>query len=658
MTIKLEVFGNQIDGARDYQEDAFMTTRLGEGAQSEAAVLVIMADGMGGHAAGNVASNMVTTTFNRTFAGLYPAEDVPQALNQALIKANDSIRQAVRETPGLKGMGCTMVSAFIHEMKLWWVSVGDSHLFLLRDRSLSKLNADHSYGGYLQRMREQGMAVEPDSNLSPNMLMSAMIGDEIAEIDLSEEPLELQPGDRLMVCSDGIDTLGQGSIIQYSNWSESPRECVEALLNAVESANQPKQDNTTVICVDVRLGEDVEIPELEPDEPEVRAEELLPEKKPAPAPPASPTPVGSTPPRPATPAAAASPPLEQEEPPEEEDAPDRRGRRGLVLGLVVLLLAGAGAAAWYLLGGDRGAPPPVAMAPEPGPSPIGPAPEPAPEAAEPAPEPTPPEEPAVTDEPSDAEPVVAAPEEAPGLEAGAVFRDDLRAGGQGPEMVVIPAGTFTMGSRHPLKVDEKPRHEVTVPAFAASRYEVTFAEYDRFARATGRPRPPDNGLDRETRPVTGVSWDDAYAYANWLARQTGEEYRLPSEAEWEYMARAGTTRDYWWGRDVGRENAHCFDCQSGLHPRQPAKVGFFEPNPFGVYDTAGNVAEWVHDCWHPDYRGAPDDGSVWEGGDCTQRVVRGGSFSNASSALRSAAREKLPSNDSYDNVGIRLARDL
>jgi len=225
-------------------------------------------------------------------------------------------------------------------------------------------------------------------------------------------------------------------------------------------------------------------------------------------------------------------------------------------------------------------------------------------------------------------------------------------------MVVIPRGTFTMGGRLPLQTDELPRHEVTVPAFAVSRYEVTFAEYDRFARATGRPLPPDNGLDRETRPVTGVSWDDAYAYTNWLSAQTGAKYRLPSEAEWEYMARAGTSREYWWGRDIGRENAHCFDCQSGLRPRQPAKVGFFDANPFGVHDTAGNVAEWVRDCWHPDYLGAPTDGSVWEGGDCTQRVVRGGSYSNASSALRSAARDKLPGNKGYDNVGIRLARDL
>lgn len=642
MAIKLEVFGNQIDGARDYQEDAFMTTRLGEGEESNATVLVIMADGMGGHAAGNVASNMVTTTFNRTFAGLYPADDVPGALKQALLKANDSIRQSVRETPGLKGMGCTMVSAFIQGTRLWWVSVGDSHLYLLRERSLNKLNADHSYGGYLQRMREQGMAIEPDANLSPNMLMSAMIGDEIAEVDLSSEPLDLQRGDRLLICSDGLDTLGQGSVIQYSSWAENPRDCVGALLEAVEEAGQPKQDNTTVICVDVletasepsRKGgaaikgellpegvpEPANVPELEPD-PEMTLE-------PAPAPVA--------PPRPARPAF-------QEAVPDSDDTEDQGGRSwGLMAGVVVLLLAAAGAAGWFFLGGQQQPAPTVAEAPivdEP--------------ITEPAPQTAP--EPAVAV--AEAEPE-APPVEAAGPAPGEVFRDGLASGGQGPEMVVIPQGSFTMGGRLPLKREEQPRHEVTVPAFAAGRYEVTFAEYDRFARATGRPLPPANGLDRETRPVTGVSWDDAYAYANWLSAQTGEKYRLPSEAEWEYMARAGTTREYWWGRDIGRENAHCFDCQSGLHPRQPAKVGFFDANPFGLYDTAGNVAEWVRDCWHPDYLGAPSDGSVWEGGDCTQRVVRGGSFSNASSALRSAARDKLPGNKGYDNVGIRLARDL
>jgi formylglycine-generating enzyme required for sulfatase activity len=226
-------------------------------------------------------------------------------------------------------------------------------------------------------------------------------------------------------------------------------------------------------------------------------------------------------------------------------------------------------------------------------------------------------------------------------------------------MVVVPGGTFEMGSRpSALQRDELPRHTVSVPAFAIGRHEVTRAEYARFARATGRRVPEGAGRDPERYPVVEVSWDDAYAYVRWLSDRTGERYRLPSEAEWEYAARAGTTTDYWWGRQVGQENAHCFDCGSGLHPRLPARIGFFEANPFGLYDTAGNVAEWVHDCWHPNYRGAPDDGGVWEGGDCTRRVVRSGSFASPSGSIRSASRDSRVGNERYDDVGFRVAREL
>jgi formylglycine-generating enzyme required for sulfatase activity len=239
-----------------------------------------------------------------------------------------------------------------------------------------------------------------------------------------------------------------------------------------------------------------------------------------------------------------------------------------------------------------------------------------------------------------------------------VFRDALKSGGDGPQMVPLPGGRFEMGGAPTtINPDERPRRPVTVPALAVSRYEVTFAEYDRFARATNRRLPDSGEVDRAEHPVVHVTWDDAHAYAQWLSRETGKRYRLPSEAEWEYAARAGTTALYWWGNDVGKGNAHCFDCKSGLHPRQTARVGYFAPNPFGLHDTSGNAAEWVYDCYHPDYNGAPDDGSVWDGGDCTRRVVRGGSFSSASSALRNAKREKLSPTQGYDNVGIRLVRE-
>ena len=225
-------------------------------------------------------------------------------------------------------------------------------------------------------------------------------------------------------------------------------------------------------------------------------------------------------------------------------------------------------------------------------------------------------------------------------------------------MVALAGGRFEMGGlATTLNPDERPRHEVTLAPFGMSRFEITFAEYDRFARATGRKVPESGELDRAEHPVAHVSWDDAHAYTQWLTRETGKRYRLPTEAEWEYAARGGTSTLYWWGNDVGKGNAHCFDCKSGLHPRQPTRVGYFKPNPYGVYDTAGNVAEWVHECFHPDYNGAPADGSAWEGGDCTRRVVRGGSFSGASSAARSAKRDKLSPIQGYDNVGIRVVRE-
>ncbi len=226
-------------------------------------------------------------------------------------------------------------------------------------------------------------------------------------------------------------------------------------------------------------------------------------------------------------------------------------------------------------------------------------------------------------------------------------------------MVKIPGGSFQMGgAASALSPDERPRRMVTVKPFAMSKYEITFAQYDLFAKATRRKRPDGKDWDRATHPVVNVSWDDAYQYTLWLSKQTGRKYRLPTEAEWEYAARAGTKTTYWWGYRIGKENAHCFDCKSGLHPRKPAKVGLFKPNPVGVYDSAGNVWEWVHDCYHPNYRGAPDDGSLWEGGDCTRRVARGGSYSSASTSLRSAKREKFVSDKGYDDVGIRLVREL
>ncbi|MCP3676440.1 MAG: formylglycine-generating enzyme family protein [Deltaproteobacteria bacterium] len=242
---------------------------------------------------------------------------------------------------------------------------------------------------------------------------------------------------------------------------------------------------------------------------------------------------------------------------------------------------------------------------------------------------------------------------------GEVFRDRLKDGGEGPEMVVIPSDRFRMGD---IQVggdsDERPVHAVTIKElFALGRYEVPFAEYDRFCDATGRNKPGDSDWGRGKRPVIIVSWKDAKAYAKWLSEQTGKRYRLPTEAEWEYGARAGSETRYWWGNDIGSNNANCDGCGSRLDNRQTAWVGSFKANRFGLYDTAGNVWEWVEDCWHDDYDGVPKDGGAWTtGGDCGRRVLRGGPWSIAPRFVRAAHRVGYSPDEWYGGLGFRLAQ--
>jgi len=252
-----------------------------------------------------------------------------------------------------------------------------------------------------------------------------------------------------------------------------------------------------------------------------------------------------------------------------------------------------------------------------------------------------------------------APAESTAAGTAREFRDTLKDGSAGPTMVRIPAGEFDMGSpgssRH---ADERPRHTVSIEAFASSKYEITFAQYDKFAKATGRKLPDDLYLDRETHPVIYVTWDDAYYYAKWLGEQTGKKYRLPSESRWEYAAGTGKRSPFWWGFKEEPNRAHCFGCGSGFDPRKPTKIGSFEPNGFGLYDTAGNVAEWVHDCWHDNYENAPSTGEVWEGGDCAYRVARGGSYSSPPQSIRHTKRDKFKSDSAYDHIGLRVVREL
>ncbi|MFK5970651.1 MAG: formylglycine-generating enzyme family protein [Candidatus Marithrix sp.] len=209
---------------------------------------------------------------------------------------------------------------------------------------------------------------------------------------------------------------------------------------------------------------------------------------------------------------------------------------------------------------------------------------------------------------------------------GTTFQDTLSDDSLGPQMVWIPPGSFTMGDTEAKNQSELPVHKVTIDSFAIGVYEVTFAEYDKFVKATGRNKPNDEDWGRENRPVINVYWQDAVAYTEWLTQETGNEYRLPSEAEWEYMARAETKTVYWWGDKINENKANCDGCNSKWDNKKTAPVGSFKPNKFGIYDTAGNVFEWCADNWHDNYKEAPNDGSVWKGND-PEFVIRGGAWS-------------------------------
>jgi formylglycine-generating enzyme required for sulfatase activity len=234
-----------------------------------------------------------------------------------------------------------------------------------------------------------------------------------------------------------------------------------------------------------------------------------------------------------------------------------------------------------------------------------------------------------------------------------------------PEMVVVPAGSFTMGSptsEPGHSADETPQHTVTIARqFAVGRFEVTFDEWNACAADGGCNgyKPSDEGWGRGRRPVINVSWDDANAYVAWLSKKTGKSYRLLSESEYEYATRAGTQTAYPWGNAVGTNKANCHACGSRWDARQTAPVGSFAANRFGLYDMVGNVREWTEDCYHDNYSGAPADGSAWiEGANCTNRVVRGGSWLVAPAFLRSASRYWFTTDYRLRYLGFRVARTL
>ena len=248
----------------------------------------------------------------------------------------------------------------------------------------------------------------------------------------------------------------------------------------------------------------------------------------------------------------------------------------------------------------------------------------------------------------------------PVLRPGESFKESASS----PEMVVVPAGEFMMGS--PASEAERsnaeaPRHKVTFARpFAISRFAVTFDDWDTcVANGGGAYRPADQDWGRGQRPVINVSWNDAKAYAAWLAKIAGKPYRLVSEAEYEYAARAATQTAFPWSDEIGKGNANCNGCGSEWDNKRTAPVGSFPANPFGLHEMAGNVWEWVEDCWHDSYSGAPENGAAWiDETDHGYRVVRGGSWSSVPRMLRTAGRNRFAADRRDINLGFRVARTL
>jgi len=244
------------------------------------------------------------------------------------------------------------------------------------------------------------------------------------------------------------------------------------------------------------------------------------------------------------------------------------------------------------------------------------------------------------------------------LEA-ALFRDRMRDGSVGPEMIGLRGGEFRRGDlQGDGDSDEKNPQTVKLKPFAIGVYEVSFDEYDKFSLSARHELPEDEGWGRSRRPVINVSWNSAKAFTEWLSQQTGERYRLPTDAEWEYAARGGTMSRFWWGDKAGEGNANCAECRSLWDGEKSSPVGKFEPNPFGLHDTAGNVFEWVADCWNDSFSNAPTDGGALDKPGCGVRVIRGGAWSFPPKEIRSANRWRDFQSRRSDDTGFRVVREL
>ncbi|KJC58919.1 hypothetical protein UP10_21735 [Bradyrhizobium sp. LTSPM299] len=307
-----------------------------------------------------------------------------------------------------------------------------------------------------------------------------------------------------------------------------------------------------------------------------------------------------------------------------------------LLGLAIAIIAGG--ALWYMLVTPRGKLTDVALLP-----PSSPAPASSPDVRQPAPSLAP----SVIPSPA---PTLAGQQSSPQPTPSASSAPAQAASVPEPEMLTLQGGSYSMGSND--DASERPIHKVTVKPFAMGKYPVTVREWNICAAAKVCGF---TAAGKDDVPVTNVSWSDAKQYVAWLADRTKRAYRLPSEAEWEYSARGGTQTRYWWGDQMQSGNAGCKDCGGDGSAEQPVKVGSFRPNPFGLYDMGGGIDQWVEDCWHRNYQGAPTDGSVWAGGDCASHVIRSGSWKNDARYVRPANRDNYDTNVRYPTHGFRVA---
>jgi len=219
-----------------------------------------------------------------------------------------------------------------------------------------------------------------------------------------------------------------------------------------------------------------------------------------------------------------------------------------------------------------------------------------------------------------------------------------------PAMIPLRAGSFAMGSNE--EITEKPVHQITIKPFAIGKFPVSVREWNECAAAKGCAFV---AAGKDDAPVTNVSWTDAKQYVAWLAEAARKPYRLPTEAEWEYAARGGTQTKYWWGDQFQSGIANCKNCSDIAATEQPIKVGSFKPNPFGLYDMGGGVDQWVEDCWHKNYQGAPTDGSAWVESRCASHVIRSGSWRNDARYVRPSNRDSYDTDVRYPTNGFRVA---